>query len=109
LTGAKEIGAQWKVSRCVIAMRKPGFAYDQRERVLQRGWQARRGARAGKKNCDHSPRLGNRARLARSLSPTCRPGSDLQAIRESFDAIDGHFAPGPLLERRIRSTSGSCF
>jgi diguanylate cyclase (GGDEF)-like protein len=25
LTGAKEIGAQWKVSRCVIAMRKPGL------------------------------------------------------------------------------------
>jgi len=25
LTAAKEIGAQWKVSRCVIAMRKPGL------------------------------------------------------------------------------------
>lgn len=25
VTGAKEIGAQWKVSRCVIAMRKPGL------------------------------------------------------------------------------------
>jgi len=25
LTGAKEIGAQWKVGRCVIAMRKPGL------------------------------------------------------------------------------------
>ena len=25
VTGAKEIGAQWKVSRCVVAMRKPGL------------------------------------------------------------------------------------
>ncbi len=48
LTAAKEIGAQWKVSRCMVAMRKPGLHTTSVKEYLQRIFQTGRGSGTGK-------------------------------------------------------------
>jgi tetratricopeptide (TPR) repeat protein len=57
LTAAKEIGAQWKVSRCVVAMRKPGL----HTTSVKEYCGETRSPNAGK-NCNHGSRFSDQPR-----------------------------------------------
>jgi diguanylate cyclase (GGDEF)-like protein len=85
LTAAKEIGAQWKVARCVVAMRKPGLHTTSiKEYASENSKPAE--ARALEKIATTVHDLAIHRNGALAIADT-QTGSDLQEIRESLSQL----------------------
>ena len=85
LTAAKEIGAQWKVSRCVVAMRKPGLHTTSVKEFcseLSKPAEARALEKIATTVHDLAIDRGGTVSLA-----DLQTGSDLQAIREALSQL----------------------
>jgi diguanylate cyclase (GGDEF)-like protein len=84
LTAAKEIGAQWKVSRCMVAMRKPGLHTTSVKEYCSENTRPAE-ARALEKIATTVHDLAiNRGTLA--IADT-QSGAELQAIREALSQL----------------------
>jgi diguanylate cyclase (GGDEF)-like protein len=85
LTAAKEIGAQWKVTRCVVAMRKPGLHTTSVKEFcgeLSKPAEARALEKIATTVHDLAIDRGGTVSLA-----DLQTGSDLQAIREALSQL----------------------
>jgi diguanylate cyclase (GGDEF)-like protein len=85
LTAAKEIGAQWKVSRCVVAMRKPGLHTTSVKEFCSENSKPAE-ARALEKIATTVHDLAINRGGTLTIADT-RSASELQAIRESLSQL----------------------
>ncbi len=85
LTAAKEIGSQWKVSRCVVAMRKPGLhttSVKEYSSELSKPGEARALEKIATTVHDLAINRGGTLTIADAQS-----SSDLQAVREALSQM----------------------